>query len=658
MAPRARTGTAWASHRQQFSALLSSAVLEWVLILLMLLEGLLSYLATAFARLCKLPPPCPACARLDAVLGGARPGSSYRDLLCSSHRAEALCHDGGGVGIGEVCSRDASGGRRAVDDGIDRAGYSELRTSDSESELRRRSPEDAAAIDRLKEELTFGLAQTKVADSVPLKIQNGVPDIPHSQDSGELGSIKADIQSADLPTKDEEPHTKVADSVLQSEVQSGKLHSQDPDNIQTSDLPTKDEEPHTDTEDHNPEEDVWHNATDNGEPSESKAAADEPEPELSDRATTRQDSLRVHQHLKLLLSQLSTSSSSFRAPDSPSLQEQQHEQAVLRNITRALSLQRNYSGVSEGSMLDTEAEECSTVDELRRRVELDRRSMALLWKELEEERSASAVATSQAMAMITRLQEEKAAMRTEAAQYRRVMEEQSAYDRDDAERLAGVVRELEAEVEGYKARLRDHEIVGEIRDHMRLLPCQTQGEIGGVSGAAGEEFSGGSEDDENARAWKQLRGLTDRLHRLSNNSGGIVQEPEPTDVEEEEEDGDGGKEEDTTEASVVGRRVRNGDNFTKWQHLQSIETTSKGSTHGHGHRGDDGGGERDDTAALEEEIEELSRRLQSLEADRSFLEHSVNSLRNGRDGEAVIHDIARSLRELRKTLGEDTTMAS
>ncbi|KAM3261171.1 hypothetical protein ACQJBY_052061 [Aegilops geniculata] len=643
MAARARTGTGWGSHRQQLSALLSSAVLEWVLILLMLLEGLLSRLATAFARLCKLPPPCPACARLDAVLGGARPGSSYRDLLCSSHRAEAsssswaFCHDGG-VGIGDVL-----GDRRVVDDEIDRVGYSELRASDSESELRRRSPEDAAAIDRLKEQLTL------------TQVQSGV----HTEDSRELGSIEAKIQTTDLPTKEEEPHTKAADSVLQSElmqVQSGKLQSDDPDNIQTSDLPTKDEEPHTDTGDHNPEEDVWHNA-DDGEPSETKAAADEPDPEFSDRATTRQDSFRVHQHLKLLLSQLSTSSS-FRAPDSPSLQEQQHEQAVLRNITRALSLQRNHLGVSDGIMLDAEAEECSTVDELRRWVELDRRSMALLWKELEEERSASAVATSQAMAMITRLQEEKAAMRTEAAQYRRVMEEQSAYDRDDAERLAGVVRELEAEVEGYKTRLRDQEIVGEIRDHMRLLPCQTQGETGGVSGPAGEEFSGGgSEDDDNARAWKQLRGLTDRLRRLSNNSSEIVQEQEPTDVQEEEEDADGGKEEDTTEPSVVGRRVRNGDNFTKWQHLQSIETTSKGSTHGHGHHGHDGGGEGDDTAALEEEIGELSRRLQALEADRSFLEHSVNSLRNGRDGEAVIHDIARSLRELRRTLGEDT-MAS
>lgn len=75
--------------------------------------------------------------------------------------------------------------------------------------------------------------------------------------------------------------------------------------------------------------------------------------------------MRAHQHLKLLLSQLYTFSS-FRTPDSLSMQEQQHEQAVLCNISRALSLQRNYSGVSDDSMLDTEVEECSTVDELKR----------------------------------------------------------------------------------------------------------------------------------------------------------------------------------------------------------------------------------------------------------------------------------------------------
>jgi len=218
------------------------------------------------------------------------------------------------------------------------------------------------------------------------------------------------------------------------------------------------------------------------------------------------------------------------------------------------------------------------------------------------------------------------------------MEEQSAYDREDAERLAATVRELEAEVERCRAELRDQAIAGEIRDQMRLFPPRPR-----------EEFSGGGfGDEENAYIWKQLRKLTDKLHRFSNNSSRIVQESGSADAGQED-GGGSGQEEDRADVSEVGRRVRNADNFTKWQQLQSMEVTK-------GRGGDNGavvGSKNDNMAGLEEEISELSGRLQALEADRSFLEHSVNSLRNGREGEAVIHDIARSLRDLRKTMGND-----
>lgn len=57
----------------------------------------------------------------------------------------------------------------------------------------------------------------------------------------------------------------------------------------------------------------------------------------------------------------------------------------------------------EGSMV-SEIEGESTVDRLKRQIDLDRKSISLLYKELEEERSASAIAANQAMAMMTRLQ--------------------------------------------------------------------------------------------------------------------------------------------------------------------------------------------------------------------------------------------------------------
>ena len=93
MASRPSTVKPW--RYQHLSALLFSAILEWVLMLLLLLEGLLSYLVTTFAHLCKLQPPCPMCTRLDHVLGKAQKGF-YCNLMCSSHKAEAsswaFCH--------------------------------------------------------------------------------------------------------------------------------------------------------------------------------------------------------------------------------------------------------------------------------------------------------------------------------------------------------------------------------------------------------------------------------------------------------------------------------------------------------------------------------------------------------------------------------------
>lgn len=371
-----------------------------------------------------------------------------------------------------------------------------------------------------------------------------------------------------------------------------------------------------------PEDDVWHNAlgsteelpgTDDDNSAETKAASVEPIPEFSDR-TTRQDSFRVHQQdLKLLLTQISTSSrapdSSTGFADSPTMHESQHEQeAILRNISRALSLERSSSGVSDagGGVFFNGAAEAycggDAVDRLKRQVELDRKSMALLWAELEEERGAAAVAASQAMAMITRLQEEKAAARTEAAQCRRAMEERSAYD--DREREgAAAVRGLEAEVEACWAMLRELAAIDEIRDQMRLPRRRFRREGArepGGSGSAGGGDGFAGFGDESACISEQLRGITSELFRLSNDSRFVGA---PGFAAEEEEEGDDGEEEEA-ETWAPGRRVRNGNSFTKWQRLQS--TGNNGSMQ-----------VEVGMAELQKEISELGWRLRALEADRS-----------------------------------------
>ncbi|CAF1864746.1 unnamed protein product, partial [Brassica napus] len=102
------------------------------------------------------------------------------------------------------------------------------------------------------------------------------------------------------------------------------------------------------------------------------------------------------------------------------------------------------------------------VDLLKKQLEHDRNSLRDLSKELEEERNASAIAANQAMAMITRLQEEKAALHMEALQYLRMMDEQAEHDVDALERANDVladrekeIQDLEMELEYYRVKYPD-----------------------------------------------------------------------------------------------------------------------------------------------------------------------------------------------------------
>ncbi|KAL5986612.1 hypothetical protein ACLOJK_014945 [Asimina triloba] len=77
-------------------------------------------------------------------------------------------------------------------------------------------------------------------------------------------------------------------------------------------------------------------------------------------------------------------------------------------------------------------------------------------RELEEERNAAAISTNQAMAMINRLQKEKATMQMEALQYQRMMEEQAEYDQEALQKLNDLLTEKEKEVQDLEAELEDY----------------------------------------------------------------------------------------------------------------------------------------------------------------------------------------------------------
>lgn len=126
-------------------------------------------------------------------------------------------------------------------------------------------------------------------------------------------------------------------------------------------------------------------------------------------------------------------------------------------------------GANDGNATNG-GEPVTTVEQLKAALMAESRALSALYAELEEERSASAIAANQTMAMITRLQEEKAAMQMEALQYQRMMEEQSEYDQEALQLLNELMnkrerekQELEKELEIYQKKVLDYEEKERIR---------------------------------------------------------------------------------------------------------------------------------------------------------------------------------------------------
>ncbi|KAL6980901.1 hypothetical protein U1Q18_022537 [Sarracenia purpurea var. burkii] len=176
------------------------------------------------------------------------------------------------------------------------------------------------------------------------------------------------------------------------------------------------------------------------------------------------DSARVGEDLKLLLSQISATRGVDLPLNDMSPRVSGHGDEVktdssgsigvgMQILQKMISLERNESGLSLDGSIVSEIDGESEVDRLKRQVEHDKKLMGALYKELEEERNASAVAANQAMAMITKLQEEKAAFHMEALQCLRMMEDQSEYDVEALQKANDLLSEKEKEIQDLEAEL-------------------------------------------------------------------------------------------------------------------------------------------------------------------------------------------------------------
>ncbi|XP_022758663.1 uncharacterized protein LOC111305406 isoform X2 [Durio zibethinus] len=122
---------------------------------------------------------------------------------------------------------------------------------------------------------------------------------------------------------------------------------------------------------------------------------------------------------------------------------------ISENLGPATEIEDSFPGFT--------GDEANRIRMLEQALEEEKATHAALYLELEKERAAAASAADEAMAMILRLQEDKASIEMEARQYQRMIEEKFAYDEEEMNILKEILvrREkenhlLEKEVEAYR----------------------------------------------------------------------------------------------------------------------------------------------------------------------------------------------------------------
>ncbi|KAF3671186.1 putative polynucleotide 5'-hydroxyl-kinase NOL9-like [Capsicum annuum] len=262
---------------------------------------------------------------------------------------------------------------------------------------------------------------------------------------------------------------------------------------------------------------------------------------------------------------------------------------------------------------------------LKKQVRLDRKSLVELYMELDEERSASAIAANNAMAMITRLQAEKAAVEMEAFQYQRMMEEQAEYDqealqlmndellkKDDEMKLLKVVLETYKEKYG-PIKAIGSEVCEVDDDDYQELRSQCLSSISERSDCASP-----NEADHHR--------VNERLFECSGEHGGVNADESQLDLEKQR-------------SYLMGLLT---------DVVEKIKTFPEEGPHTLEPKMIEGRGS-ENKVALTREVSLIRERLRAIEAESGFLKHAAMTLQSGDEGSKLLTEIAQHLQKLRHT---------
>ncbi|KAM3294563.1 hypothetical protein ACQJBY_037453 [Aegilops geniculata] len=351
---------------------------------------------------------------------------------------------------------------------------------------------------------------------------------------------------------------------------------------------------------------------------------------------------------------------------------------------------------------DLESVELVSVDQLKSALGAAHKSLSTLYAELENERSAAAIAADETMAMINRLQEQKAAMQMEAMQYQRLMEEQSEYDQEALQRLNDLVvkrdkerQDMERELELYRHKIHLYEA----KERRKMSRHKADDQNGSSSASSSAEDSDDLsqsfyEGDESAHGLNGSNGSSPTdvvLHETASHivtlDGSLadceeerlsileqlkVLEERLFDLEDEESDNlkmekhftednhsngasNGFSDEDISFKLPDSRK---GVSYGGKKLLPLFDDTTMRNGNGllakQGTEADPSAeavlelAKEQDKLAIASEIGQVHERLQALEADKEFIKQCVRSLNKGGKGFVLLQEILQHLRDLRR----------
>lgn len=384
-----------------------------------------------------------------------------------------------------------------------------------------------------------------------------------------------------------------------------------------------------------------------------------------------------------------------RAPGTPTYSFASQNSGKRFLLERKLSLSLSMDGSVSSEI---ECGDPPTIDQLKSTLKTERKALSAMYAELEEERNAAAIATNQTMAMINRLQEEKAAMQMEALQYQRMMEEQSEYDQEAMQLLTELVtkrerekQELERELQLCKQKLLHYED----KERRRMAAFKDNGN--GTSESSSDEDSDEHSDDEcelgespngsgnlhssadaalSPRTGQEntshLVELDDSLTYFEMERLSILDELKTLEerlftLEDDDTNVASDRSSDDFVLSTDGvHSPENGltGNKAKFEGRSSVSrgksllplfdaVGEKNCDRTYSAEADDSTNpvavfvKEKERLAIIEEVDHVYERLQALEADKEFLRHCIKSLKTGDKGMYLLQEILQHLRELR-----------